>query len=218
MIAEDISDDITDMMKYAIRTKHITGNKVVLAWLDDAYVDKLPEWKFKEDGSIKIIGHVRFNRSFNSRVYAGLHISEVHGGCEWFTEDQLPPTTSATRIPQYITGKCRLHHKIITQLPLICGDLQLDRVMSLRDVAFSELQQCEIGSGRLTLFKEAKHLLHVFFCPHIRQIHHPALKMAVGFGYRDPFTIVNQHLEGKRDIIACQDELIESGFIEQAQL
>ncbi len=120
--------------------------------------------------------------------------------------------TSFRGAPEYVGGNLHAGFTPITDVqhfPKYVGrnaSITNTDISSLHN-AHHYLHDVKIG-GQLFLPDRCTHLLSLIYCNDISKIGGPAGSY-----------IMNKHLAKKeRDIFACQEELIEAGFIEQAKL
>ena len=169
-------------------------------------------------------------------------IGHVYGSVSWYPPEACVEYANAELMPHTVRGNFECDQADVSVLPaLIQGDLRLYKLASLQHFTqkFPKLQ-----CATLEVSKTTTHLLETFKL--FNSVGNPTLKVyspPEDFMYQwsDTTTllgklaikipklvvhpheimvaIINKHLKSvERDVIACQDELLEAGFFEQAQL
>ena len=181
----------------------------------------------KDDGrfiSIDRNGLISVNGTLSLRTanyHPMLRFDCVTEGVTWFTTPSDATDAEVLRgIPQFVGGRLAVFQTTLTKLPKRVDSLDLIRCRDLRDV-HEAVSQVHIASGRLAINQNTINWLHLLHMKHVHcvveSIH--AYEINTWSTRMDKaFTIMNAHLRNGRDIIACQDELMEAGYSDLAQL
>ena len=167
------------------------------------------------DNSVNVHGNIDvYNAS--TMITNGVEFDVVTGDVRWYQPTKSSASTTHG-IPRTVGGSCGVFHREVDHLPdWVCGNLVLASVSHLHDFhkKFPKLivnQQLVLGP---TI---ASHTLSLLLIPGIGRV-----KMEYIAGNASHvgkmLSIINKHLAGERDVIACQDELIDSGLHAYAQL
>ena len=184
----------------------------------------LVDVSYRSDASIVVDGTLWFAPSepFDPQFKIGAVISDLG----WFsTSEGYTDEEVLKHVPQYVGGHCWLPQREITNAPGMCKLLSLENVKSLHN-CHKILNKTAITSRHLHIQPHATHLLGLLKLEHVHVL---VDKFAADYIqhfivpnrlHKMPtaLAIINKHLANGRDIVACQDELLEAGFVEQAQL
>ena len=168
-----------------------------------------PLTAYINNGQVNIRGHVYLDGlTPTSKIPSRFKFNIIDGACYW-TSRKHGDCYPLELMPRIVRQTFSIPHPKITHLPKFVNTLRAIKLVSIRDLITIK---CTIESRRLIVNPDAMHALNLLNMPIDRVI------APLGNSHPVWMQIINHHLANGRDIIACQDQLLEAGFFDQASL
>ena len=218
-ISEQQRERIASAIQLAIESNYIVGNtKNVTLDASVKVVTRPPTCVITEDGRVNVFdADVTFAFCHQPSLFKDLAFDHVGGTFDWFAPNYEILGDMWSNMPNTVAGRCTIKHKHVRKVPQSCWVLATPNVTDLDQLAVV-LKSCVISTGHLIVSQLATPLLRLLMVPPVLHVEFPSYGV-YGTHHQDTaFDIINKHLVKDRDIILCQEHLIEAGFASFARL